>query len=335
MTTFEMRFIALRCKDTIAPTGTIAQGLNVKQINSDGKYYVKDYGKATTPMRLYATAMENMKGRSCFLETKGISGEQETDLFKAYLNMAPYQVLKWFETGMFPSKSNVEICATEPYIVGGHTASGYWVDTNRKTTLGRLYAIGDVAGGSPKKYVTGCFAEGEIAAESILNEIEFLDHLGMEEGFSGAVLDKLNNMMASSAPNIDSIKKTEENMQSVMDKFAGGISQNYIYTAEKLEVAEKSIDDILLENENLKALDMYELMQIFENRDRLYVAKVLISHLKARKETRWKGYQENGDYPHKDDVNWTKYVNSVLEEGSVKIVFRGIVGKDEAYEHKN
>ena len=25
MTTFEMRFIALRCKDTIAPTGTIAQ----------------------------------------------------------------------------------------------------------------------------------------------------------------------------------------------------------------------------------------------------------------------------------------------------------------------
>ena len=27
MTTFEMRFIALRCKDTIAPTGTIAQAL--------------------------------------------------------------------------------------------------------------------------------------------------------------------------------------------------------------------------------------------------------------------------------------------------------------------
>ena len=27
MTTFEMRFIALRCKDTIAPVGTIAQGV--------------------------------------------------------------------------------------------------------------------------------------------------------------------------------------------------------------------------------------------------------------------------------------------------------------------
>ena len=32
MTTFEMRFIALRCKDTIAPTGTIAQGVGAKQV---------------------------------------------------------------------------------------------------------------------------------------------------------------------------------------------------------------------------------------------------------------------------------------------------------------
>ena len=39
MTTFEMRFIALRCKDTIAPTGTIAQGVPAKQVNSNGEVY--------------------------------------------------------------------------------------------------------------------------------------------------------------------------------------------------------------------------------------------------------------------------------------------------------
>ena len=33
MTTFEMRFIALRCKDTIAPTGTIAQGVGAKPVS--------------------------------------------------------------------------------------------------------------------------------------------------------------------------------------------------------------------------------------------------------------------------------------------------------------
>ena len=37
MTTFEMRFIALRCKDTIAPTGTIAQGVGAKQVNAKGE----------------------------------------------------------------------------------------------------------------------------------------------------------------------------------------------------------------------------------------------------------------------------------------------------------
>ena len=39
MTSFEMRFIALRCKDTIAPTGTIAQGVGAKQVNARGFVY--------------------------------------------------------------------------------------------------------------------------------------------------------------------------------------------------------------------------------------------------------------------------------------------------------
>ena len=39
MTTFEMRFIALRCKDTIAPTGTLAQGIGAQQVNAKGELY--------------------------------------------------------------------------------------------------------------------------------------------------------------------------------------------------------------------------------------------------------------------------------------------------------
>ena len=34
---------------------------------------------------------------TCYLGTKGISREQEEDLYKAYLNMAPSQTLKWLE----------------------------------------------------------------------------------------------------------------------------------------------------------------------------------------------------------------------------------------------
>ena len=102
MTTFEMRFIALRCKDTIAPTGTIAQGVGAKQVNSKGEIYEDKYG-LTTSQRVYGTVMENRAGRGpCYLKTEGISKEQEQDLYKAYLNMAPSQTLKWLESGKGP-----------------------------------------------------------------------------------------------------------------------------------------------------------------------------------------------------------------------------------------
>ena len=69
MTTFEMRFIALRCKDTIAPTGTIAQGVGAKQVNALGEVYETKYG-LTTSERVYGTVMENLQGRGpCYLRT--------------------------------------------------------------------------------------------------------------------------------------------------------------------------------------------------------------------------------------------------------------------------
>ena len=63
MTTFEMRFIALRCKDTIAPTGTIAQAVGAKQINAKGEVYEDKYG-LTTSQRLYGTVRENLDARA-------------------------------------------------------------------------------------------------------------------------------------------------------------------------------------------------------------------------------------------------------------------------------
>ncbi|HRL56766.1 MAG TPA: adenylyl-sulfate reductase subunit alpha, partial [Lachnospira sp.] len=159
MTTFEMRFIALRCKDTIAPTGTIAQGVFAKQMNSNGEIYETKYG-LTTSQRVYGTVMENRAGHGpCYLKTDEIT-------------KAPSQTLKWLESGKGPSEQNVEIEGTEPYIVGGHTASGYWVDNNRETTIHGLFAAGDVAGGCPQKYVTGALAEGKLAALDMVKQFK-------------------------------------------------------------------------------------------------------------------------------------------------------------------
>lgn len=345
MTTFEMRFIALRCKDTIAPTGTIAQGVGAKQVNSLGEVYENRYG-LTTSLRVYGTVRENIEGRGpCYLRTEGISSEQDESLKKAYLNMAPSQTLKWIESGKNPSEQNVEIEGTEPYIVGGHTASGYWVDTNRRTTINGLYAAGDVAGGCPQKYVTGAMAEGEIAAEDIVKELNRSDIT--ENAFSQSTADEYADkftderikeyneyLSREDKDTIFSTEELEEAMQKVMDTYAGGIGSHYQFNGKQLKLAKEKIEQIETLSEKANAKDYHELMFVYELKERLTVCQVLIEHLKARKETRWHSFAENLDYPEKSD-EWLKYVNTRKVDGRIEVKYRNLVGRGETYEHSN
>lgn len=345
MTTFEMRFIALRCKDTIAPTGTIAQGVGAKQVNSLGEVYENRYG-LTTSQRVYGTVRENIEGRGpCYLRTEGISSEQDESLKKAYLNMAPSQTLKWIESGKNPSEQNVEIEGTEPYIVGGHTASGYWVDTNRRTTINGLYAAGDVSGGCPQKYVTGAMAEGEIAAEDIVKELNRSDIT--ENAFSQSTADEYADKLTDERikeyneylrredkDTIFSTEELEEAMQKVMDTYAGGIGSHYQFNEKQLKLAKEKIEQIETLSEKANAKDYHELMFVYELKERLTVCQVLIEHLKARKETRWHSFAENLDYPEKSD-EWLKYVNTRKVDGRIEVKYRNLVGRGETYEHSN
>ena len=340
MTTFEMRFIALRCKDTIAPTGTIAQGVGAKQINSKGEVSETKYG-LTTSERVYGPVMENLQGRGpCYLRTEGISPQQDESLRKAYLNMAPSQTLKWVEAGKDPSRQNVEIEGTEPYIVGGHTASGYWVDTNRQTTINGLYAAGDVAGGCPQKYVTGAMVEGEIAA---LDMIKKLDEEGgnksikaTDENDRKAFDEKVNeyNSFLAGKTQQFTTEAIEEAMQKVMDNYAGGISTHYQFNEKQLELADEKIRQLIRLVDGLHADDMHDLMFVYELKERLTVCLSVIAHLGARKETRWHSFAENLDHPDKSD-DWMKYVNSKYIDGKLQIIYRDLVGREAHYEHND
>ena len=352
MTTFEMRFIALRCKDTIAPTGTLAQGVGAKQVNALGDVYETKYGISTSE-RVYGTVVENLEGRGpCYLRTVGITPAQEESLLKAYLNMAPSQTIRWLENET-PSKANVEIEGTEPYIVGGHTASGYWVDTKRATTIQGLYAAGDVAGGAPQKYVTGALAEGEIAAKSAVEYIESLSALRQAQGpdvqFKVAEPAEATIKEEEIADHVAEIEKflsnekgpqttenLEEAMQTVMDSYAGGIKTSYRYSENQLNQAKKEIEIIEKLTDNLSATDLQDVMYIYELKERLTVCKSVIAHLAARRETRWHSFAENLDYPEKDDVNFRKYVNSRLENGEIKIILRELTAEGQKnYEHQH
>ena len=211
---------------------------------------------------VYGTIQENIEGRGpCYLRTEGISPEQDESLKKAYLNMAPSQTLKWIESGKNPSKQNVEIEGTEPYIFGGHTASGYWVDTHRATTIQGLFACGDVAGGCPQKYVTGALAEGKISAQSVVAFVKEHETVAIPID-SIESHEKEVQKFLTTGNSVFSTEQLEEAMQTIMDVYAGGISTNYRFNEKQLAIADEQIKQIFILSEQLRAFDFQELMYI-------------------------------------------------------------------------
>ncbi|AGB42212.1 succinate dehydrogenase/fumarate reductase flavoprotein subunit [Halobacteroides halobius DSM 5150] len=318
MTTFEMRFIALRVKDVISPTGTLAQGFNANQINVQGEEYQKNYEKNSTPLRLHATIKENQAGRGpCYLNVNHLDKKGATRLKRTYLNMSPGIVLQWADNEVEPNQEPIEINGTEPYVVGGHSQSGYWVDVNRKTTIEGLYAAGDVVGGAPKKYATGCMVEGEIAASHALDYIKSLETKEVPQQMIDQEFNRtfapLNRETGFTPAEL------EERLQKIMDEYAGGLSVDYQLHEKKLLQARDLLKQLKDDLTKGYATSMHQLMKLHEVIDRVDVARVLVEHLLYRKETRWKAYQQRIDYPQRDDDNWFKFVNSVYDQSADQI----------------
>jgi adenylylsulfate reductase subunit A len=336
MTSLEMRFVALRCKGTGAPTGTLAQGAGARQLNSLGEQYDKQYGLSTS-RRAYGTLAENLAGRGpCRLVAANMTRAGIEDIYKAYLNMAPAQTLKWLEesrNASAPESSSLsaEIEGTEPYLVGGHAACGYWVDTRRRTTINGLFAAGDVAGGCPQKYVSGAMAEGSIAAGSALDYLKRAAAtrnkcagLAALNRVALARLEKEAKFLNAGSSPLFTADQLELSMQTTMDAYAGGISRRYGYNSAGLDLALGRILELSALSEELRAEDMRGLLKIYELRERLVLCRSLIAHLKARRETRWPGFSRYLDYPEctKDGQC---YVNSQLVDNEIKIIYRRLL----------
>lgn len=336
MTTFEMRFVALRTKDTVSPTGTIAQGVKVPQVNALGEEYLAGCETDTTPLRLYATVRENREGRGpCYLDTARLNRDSSDRLKEAYLNMSPSIVLKWHDDETEPHEQPVEICGSEPYIVGGHGQAGYWVDTDRRSTLPGLYAAGDVAGGAPKKYVTGSMAEGELAAHAALTDLHAVAFAPLAAGEAEAALAEEAARMLSplGLRNGFTADALEERLQKVMDEYAGGIASGYRVAEPSLLVARQKLQELSNDAAVMIATDPYELTRVHEVADRVLVARVVTEHLLYRQETRWPCYQERVDFPRRDDGQWLKFVNSRYrrERGCVEMIERPYAAREDGY----
>ncbi len=316
MTSFENRFIALRVKDVHAPTGTIAVGAHSRQINARGEDYLELYykhlggNKCLTQHRLLATIEETKAGRGpCYLNTTTLNEEDERRLKEDFLNMNPQIILLWAGEGMDPREKPVEIQGTEPFIVGGHCQAGYWIDKERRTTVKGLYAAGEVAGGAPKKYVSGSWVEARIAATTALEEIKETTLEDIDTGLIHHEKTRVFSPLTKKA-GISPVE-VRERLQKIMDEYAGGISMNYALHEERLLEARRLLQRLKGRMKDITAVGNYNLVEALECFDRVDVARVLVEHLIYRKETRWACYQTRLDHPEKDDGRWLAFVNSV------------------------
>lgn len=336
MTSFENRFIPLRVKGVNAPTGTIAQGSNIRQKNALGEEYLeqryKHLGgrKCLSLYRLLATLQEEKAGRGpCYLDTTGLSVEEEEKLKEVYLNMNPAIVLLWANDGYNPRKRPVEIEGMEPVVIGGHCQAGYWIDGERRTTISGLFAAGDVAGGAPKKYVSGAWVEGKIAAKAAVEEVKEVELLQINGNEANKEKERILSCMNGKEGL--SPEELERNLQEIMDEYAGGATAHYELTESKLIIARKKLKESEGKLQLLSAEDRHGLVSCLELIDRFDVAKVLIEHLIYRKETRWPGFQTRTDFPERDDANWLGFINSVYDsvEDRVKIIKRALKKENE------
>jgi adenylylsulfate reductase subunit A len=333
MTSFEFRFIPLRVKDAIAPTGEIAQWLGAKQINALGEPYLEKYyehlgGKRMlTQDRLYATLMEYRAGRGpCYLDLRGVNARKLDGTITAYLSMAPSSAMIMADEAYYARQGGqmapVEIAGGEPHVIGGHGLSGFWIDAQRRTSLPGLYAAGDVAGGTPKKYASGAWAEAVIAVRDMVEEARTLPEAAIDA--EDCARERARVYAPVESPGGVPAREIEERLQKVMDEYAGGISVQYGYAEGTLRIARLHLQRLQDELSALDATTPYELMHCHEVIDRVDVAQTLVAHMSHRKETRWHCYQERLDFPERDDARFMLFVNSVREGGIDKIIERPV-----------
>lgn len=316
LSSLEQRWVATRTKDFCGPVDTISVGYGAPIINSLGERVMSRYASlggdaAPRYIRANAPMEEWLNGRGpCFCDTTNMTPEKTKAMMEDYLNERPSFVLFLASRGQDPSKEPIEIFGSDPYIMGGHTGGGYWVDMERMTTLPGLFAAGETAGGNPNKFVGVCCAEGKLAARGALAYMAVADAPELDAAQIAHEKERVYAPLLTREEEGVSPLEMKERLQRLMDEYAGGSSQFYRVNEQQLDYALRHIKILQSQFKHLRAKDLHDLMQANETMDRVDVAEAVVHHLKARKETRWAGWQTRSDYPQRDDENFDCFVES-------------------------
>jgi adenylylsulfate reductase subunit A len=270
--------------------------------------------------------------------------ELENEAWEDFLDMTISQSILWAATNIFPEEKPSEIAAAEPYFIGSHSgASGAWVcgpddvmiEEYKKdfeaaglyantTTVRGLFTAGDGSGASSHKFSSGSHAEGRVAAKGA---IKFIVEQNPTWSYDDAQIAELqkkilapldlyaDNVAYSSDENINPAfmkpKMFMFRLQKMMDEYCAGVSAQFTTNQKLLERGLELLTMLKEDSEKLAAADLHELLRVWENVNRMWIAESHLRHVMFREESRWPGYYYRADFPKMDEDNWKCFVNSV------------------------
>jgi len=101
-----------------------------------------------------------------------------------------------------------------------------------------------------------------------------------------------------------------------MDEYAGGVTSAFKTSKALLERGMELMVMLQEDSDKQGARDLHELMRVWENTQRMWIAESHIRTLLFREETRWPGYYFRSDTPKMDNDNWLCFANCKWDPAS-------------------
>jgi len=263
---------------SLAPVDILIEGYRLPALNARGEPIPSAGVDELT--RSVITAEADGAG-PCYIETTGLSADEVGRITVRYLQSHPAAVLHWRAEGVMPNREPLKLTLSEPFVGGLDSPAGLSVDPERRTTLTGLYAAGETAGGTPKKGITGVFAEALIAAETVAGDPVHLERAEIDEQGAQQENRRINEPLLRLSRIGEGVgpHEFEQRLQRVMDTYAGGRSGSYRLERDLLIKARSELQSLTAQIPYLIGSSNHDTVLCLRAQNRLLVARALVEHL--------------------------------------------------------
>lgn len=273
-------------------------------VNSDGERFMTRYApelleRAPSGIREQAMRTELREGRGPIYYDLRHLPAQTIEIIKEGIFAAERPTEKEFFAmkGIDIGRDLIELTLSGPNMCGGHGPTGALVDANAATTVGNLYAAGDVAS-TGWGFVGAAWVFGTVAAEHAAERLAGLKAVVPDEGEAARELARL------AAP----LAREEGFDPAEMEYKVRRIIKPHLTSPKseaRLQAALKAVAGFREDMKRVRAADYHEVMKFVEVEAIIDTLEMAVQASLARRESRWGYGHYRSDFPEKDPA-WEK-----------------------------